>query len=68
MEIDKRECKICKQQKTRMLIGRYPNSKDKKFVNEHNVLWNGSTCPDCHREVTKTKQLERRRAAKDSKA
>ena len=67
LEKDDRECKICKQLKERIFVGKYPNGRDKKFANGHGVLWNGRICPDCHRDVTKTRQMADRKAAKDVK-
>lgn len=48
MEQNLRKCKICNEEKQRILSGKYPNGKDKKWININNKLWSGSTCPDCH--------------------
>ena len=66
-ERDDRECKVCKQMKERIMVGRFPNGRDKKFANSNGVLWNGKTCPDCHREVTKTRQMDDRKAKANAK-
>lgn len=44
------QCSHCKQTKKRFLAGNYPNIKDKKWVDENQVAWNGKTCSTCHRE------------------
>lgn len=47
-EINIRKCKICLQEKQRILHGKYPNKKDKQWVDPTGKLWNGNTCPSCH--------------------
>ncbi len=64
-EKDIRECKVCKQMKERIMVGRFPNGRDKKFANANGVLWNGRICPDCHRDGTKDRQLKERHAKKN---
>ena len=49
-----KECKKCLVMKNRILAGKYPNGKDKKWVDENGNEWNGKTCPTCH----KAKQRE----------
>ena len=49
IETNVRKCKSCGEDKTRTLAGKY-NLKDKKWVDEDGKLWNGSTCPKCHKD------------------
>jgi hypothetical protein len=48
-EIQYRLCRKCKQTKKRIHDG-FWSAKDKKWVNDDGVAWNGNTCPECHRE------------------
>jgi DNA-directed RNA polymerase subunit M/transcription elongation factor TFIIS len=52
-EANRTICKVCRKIKMRIQSGKYPDSKDKKWVDESGVQWNGRTCPDCHRERMK---------------
>jgi ribonuclease HIII len=54
MEADKRICKICKQLKNRILVGKF-DDKNKKYNDETGKSWNGSTCPPCHKEQVRIK-------------
>lgn len=56
-ESSKVVCKSCGELKTRYLDGRYPSAKDKKWVDENGVQWNGRCCSVCH----KAKVAERKR-------
>ena len=60
MEIDKKECKVCKELKIRVRVGRYPNFKDIKFSDEIGLLWNGKTCPTCHKKIMQEKMSIKR--------
>lgn len=48
MEQGKRTCKICKEEKNRICIGKYPNNKDKKWAGDNGKLWMGNICPECN--------------------
>lgn len=48
MESDLRKCKKCEQLKPRVLIGKYPDGKNKKYADETGKLWNGSVCGGCN--------------------
>lgn len=48
-ERNKRQCKVCKEIKDRILQGKF-NLKDKKWVDPEGGLWNGSVCPKCNRD------------------
>lgn len=63
-ESNVRLCKVCKQLKQRIQDGKF-NGKDKKWRDESNLLWNGSTCPQCNRERVKNKMKEKRSVKAD---
>jgi hypothetical protein len=48
MEINKRKCKVCGEKKNRVLSGKFPNGKDKKWTQEDGKIWNGNCCGDCN--------------------
>lgn len=48
IETNKRVCKTCMVEHLRILVGKF-NNKDKKFVDEHGMTWNGHTCGYCNR-------------------
>lgn len=50
MESNKRICKECKQEKDRILVGRF-NDKDKKYHDGDGLTWNGNSCGLCHKEI-----------------
>lgn len=46
---EKKICKICRQVKNRIQNGKYPNGKDKRWVDETGSQWNGAVCPSCQK-------------------
>ena len=52
-ESNKTMCKTCRIIKTRTLDDKFPNRKDKRWIDEHMKLWNGQNCPSCHAEKMK---------------
>lgn len=40
-------CKKCSLLKTRIEDGKYPNSKNKRYIDENGKLWSGKTCSQC---------------------
>jgi len=42
------ECKGCHQLKKKYYAGRYPNNKDKRWVDLDGKQWNGKYCSICH--------------------
>lgn len=57
-------CKLCGETKKRYIAGKYPNGKDKKYVDENGKEFSGHRCPQCHKE--KAAQLKRiQKAAKE---
>lgn len=47
-ESSKIKCTFCSKVFTRYLAGRYPNGKDKKWVDDKDREFSGRTCPSCH--------------------
>jgi len=47
-EVNKRRCKICGEEKNRILAGKFPNGRDKKWAGDNGKLWNGNICGDCN--------------------
>lgn len=41
-------CKSCKKECRRYFAGRYPNGKDKRWIDEHGREFSGKVCPTCH--------------------
>ena len=44
------KCKKCGVKKTRYFAGRFPNGKDKIWIDENGIQWSGATCSTCHKE------------------
>lgn len=51
--MDKRICKACKIIKSRIPDGNFRNGKNKKWRDDDNLLWSGSTCGTCNQERLK---------------
>ena len=62
-ESNKTMCKTCRIIKTRKLDGRFPDARDKRWVDDQYKLWNGKNCSSCHAEKMKH-HVKRVRAAK----
>lgn len=58
-EIETKQCKICNEYKSRILDGKF-NGKDKRWRSPEGLLWNGLTCPECHKNKV-AKHLEEKR-------
>lgn len=57
-------CTFCARTFTRYLAGRYPNGKDKKWVNENGKEFSGRTCPSCHSNRSASSNRNRRKTDK----
>lgn len=64
MEKDKRLCKRCNLLKDRVMCGKYPDGKNKKFQDEDGKLWNGSICGSCN-VVRSHENMKKLRASKN---
>lgn len=60
--ITKQFCKVCNIEKLRIQVGFFGSTQRrcKRFVDETGLLWNGSTCPACHKEHCKNHIKEKR--------
>ena len=56
------KCKHCGKECKRILSGKYPNNKDKRWVDEMGREFNGHVCPPCNSEKKSLKQKLKRRA------
>jgi len=63
-EQDMSTCRVCGQIKKRITCGQYL-SKNKRFVDENGKQWCGRKCPDCHRSIQKSRQIDRRSKKKE---
>lgn len=59
-EINLRKCKSCGEEKQRILSGKYPNNRDKKWIDTTGKLWSGNTCSDCHCKIQAEKMKAKR--------
>lgn len=58
-ETNLRKCKKCLQLKQRTLDGSF-DGVNKRWRDESGTLWNGSTCPACHKLAAKELAAKRR--------
>ena len=63
MESNKRMCKNCSVLKDRISAGKFPNGRDKKWLDEDGLLWNGAVCGKCNKE--RAKQIMKKVRAND---
>lgn len=59
MEANRTACKVCVQVKMKIHNENFANG-DKKYVDENGELWNGRTCPQCHRQKQMLNQRKKR--------
>lgn len=53
-------CKVCNLPKVKIVAGKYPKGKTKKYVDELGGHWNGKICAVCNRaRVRKVMQASR---------
>jgi len=52
-EINLSKCSVCQEIKTRIQNGKYPDGRNKKWVNEKGELWVGRKCSDCVKSAMK---------------
>jgi len=53
-------CKDCKHTVVRILSGKYPNARDKRWVDTYGRCFNGAVCPKCHSTRVAKKNAEKR--------
>lgn len=66
-ETNLRLCKRCNEVKRRTLSGKYPDQRDKKWVGEDGLLWNGNVCGVCNQKRSKEVMAAKRLRQKDVK-
>lgn len=54
-EINLSKCSACQEIKPRIQAGKYPDGRNKKWVNEQGILWVGRKCPDCVKSQMKVR-------------
>lgn len=64
-ESNLRKCKKCLVMKQRTQVGKY-DQVNKKYTDEQNRLWSGSTCPTCHAEKVRLNMEQLRKSRKES--
>jgi hypothetical protein len=47
IESNKLHCRVCGELKVRQEDGKYPNSKNKRYIDENGKLWVGKKCAQC---------------------
>jgi hypothetical protein len=57
-------CKICEQECKRYFAGRYPNGKDKRWIDQTGREFSGKVCPNCHAERCAKRVADKRKKAK----
>lgn len=65
LEKNTRICKACLKPHLRILAGKWGESKDKKWVDENGMTWNGNTCGWCNKLRVRNHmgQLDKKRRA-----
>lgn len=54
-------CKLCQKECKRYFAGRYPNGKDKRWIDETGREFSGKVCPKCHAERCAKRVANRRK-------
>lgn len=60
VETNKRICKRCNKIKDRIQAGKFPNNKDKKWVDDTGKQWSGSMCPACVVELARLRKQKKK--------
>lgn len=68
MEVNKKKCKVCGEEKERILAGKFPNGRDKRWKQPDHKLWNGLTCGDCNVKASFSKMRKLRGSSNDNQA
>ena len=55
------KCKCCGKEVKRYCVGKYPNGRDKKWVDTEGRQFMGLKCPDCHSESVALRSKNNRR-------
>ncbi len=60
MEVNRKKCKVCGEEKNRIAAGKFPNNRDKRWIQDDGKLWNGLTCGDCNVKASFNKMRKHR--------
>ena len=58
-ESDLSTCRLCEKIKIRRFVGKF-DDKNKKYVDETGLLWNGRKCPQCHKDHSRMNMKKKR--------
>ena len=64
-ESDLSTCRLCEKIKLRRYVGKYPNGRDKMYLDEDGLQWNGRKCGACQKDKSKVNMRRLRRNEKD---
>jgi len=59
-------CKVCEKECRRYFAGRYPNGKDKRWIDNNGREFSGKVCPDCHANKCAKRVAKKRASRKKS--
>lgn len=62
-EINLSKCSSCQNIKTRIMVGKYPDGRNKKWADEDGDLWVGRKCPACVKSHMKVRMQKLRSKA-----
>lgn len=57
-ELNLSKCSICGEIKPRICIGKYPDNKNKKYIDDKGSLYVGRKCPECVKSHMKNRMRE----------
>jgi len=53
-------CAVCQEPKKRIQAGKYPDNRNKRWVDDKGDLWVGRKCPECVRSAMKARMQKLR--------
>jgi hypothetical protein len=60
LEQNMSKCSVCQEIKLRVQVGKYPDNRNKKWVDDKGDLWVGRKCSDCVRKQMKVRMQKLR--------
>jgi len=64
VESDIATCRLCEKLVVRRCVGKFPNGRDKMYVDEDGKLWSGRRCPKCQADRAKSNMQRLRKSQK----
>lgn len=52
-ELNLSKCSVCQEIKPRICVGKFPDGRNKKYVDDKGESYIGRKCPDCVRSMMK---------------